>query len=68
MFNILDSMSSFMAYKFVTDDNLDLVEDEEHYDDIDTNFNLINIEDIEVTDEEDKDFWDRIEGEEYNET
>lgn len=58
MFNIL---GSYLAYNFVTNDDIDVIE----RDDIDTNFNLINIEDIEVTDEEDKEFWDRIEGEEY---
>jgi hypothetical protein len=53
-----------MAYNFVTNDNLDLVEEDDYEDD---NVAFVDIEDIEVTDEEDEAFWDEIEGEEYKE-
>ena len=52
-----------MGYNFVTNDNLDIIE--EDYEDY--NIPFVDIEDIEVTEEEDNAFWDGIEGEEYKE-
>ena len=61
---MFDLLQSYMAYNFVTNDNLDLVEEDDYEDD---NVAFVDIEDIEVTDEEDEAFWDEIEGEEYKE-
>lgn len=68
MFNIPNLVTSYMAYNFVTNDNLDLDDDIHENNNNDTDLDLIDIEDIEVTEEEEKTFWDAIEDEEeYNE-
>ena len=60
---MFDLLQSYMCYNFVTNDNLDIIEND--YEDY--NIPFVDIEDIEVTEEEDKAFWDEIEGEEYKE-